>query len=751
MKVKTVRDVPIDKDLVLIGGGHAHVHVIRSFGMKPIPGVRLTVVSRDIDTPYSGMLPGYVAGFYSREECHIDLRPLARFAQARLIQDDVVGLDRDGCRLLFKSRPEIAYDVVSIDIGSTPKIDALAGAALHGTSVKPISQFAARWQAVMARVTASKAPMSLVVVGGGAAGVEVLLAARHRLRTLRADGGGNPDDLTFTLITRGDLLAGQNARTQHAFRGIMRDQGVRLVDGCTVASVDDRIVRAADGREFAYDELLWVTEAGAAAWLRETGLALDDRGFIAINECLRSVNTANVFAAGDCATSVVDPRPKAGVFAVRQGPPLAENLRRALRGDTLRPFKPQKQFLAIISAGDRYAVATRGPFAVEGRRVWDWKDHIDRKWMANAKRIPELAAMQGGAAPRDGSDAMRCGGCGAKVGPDVLSRVMERLQPKPSGLAVVGLDRLDDAAIVAPPPGMLLVQTVDFFRSFIDDPYVFGRIAATHALGDIYAMGGQPLTALATAVVPYARPSKVEEDLYQILRGGLDVLEAEGCSLVGGHSAEGAELALGFAVNGAVEPGKVLRKGGAQSGDVLILTKPLGTGALLAAEMRGKAKADWIATALRSMQQSSRETSAILRDCGARAATDVTGFGLAGHLLEMLYASGVAAEIDLDAIPLLAGVREVLDMGIVSSLAPQNERAGASIAGMERLANDRTAGILFDPQTAGGLLAAVPAERAPACVEKLNSTQCCSAAVIGNMIPAAEGSARLMLRRGSAA
>lgn len=728
-------NTPIVRDLVLIGGGHSHVHVIRSFGMQPVAGVRLTIVSRDIDTPYSGMLPGYVAGFYSHDDCHIDLRPLARFANARLLNAEATGIDRANKRVLLNGRPSIAYDVLSIDVGSTPRISTLLGADKFGTPVKPISRLAQRWQQMVQRVTAAREPLSIVVVGGGAAGVELILAARHRLRGIRAAQGGNPDDLHFRLLTRGEVLAGQNQTARRKFREILREQAIALKEGCEVASVDETNIRATDGQTFSYDELLWVTEAGAAPWIADTGLDVDAKGFIAIDACLQSTNTPDIFAAGDCATSMVHPRPKAGVFAVRQGPPLTENLRRSLAGQALKPFRPQKQFLCIISAGDRDAVAARGSFAVRGKHIWTWKDHIDRTWMAKAKHVPDRRMQPLLQSDRTlEADAMRCGGCGAKVGASSLARVIERLKPKVSESAAIALDGRDDAAVVTAPAGKLLIQTVDFFRSFIDDPYLFGRIAATHALGDVFAMGGTPLTALATAVVPHAHPRKVEEDLFQILRGGLDVLEAEGCALVGGHSAEGSELALGFTINGAVDPGRILRKGGMRAGDVLILTKPLGTGALLAAEMRGKAKAAWIDAALATMQVSNQAAATILMASGAHAATDVTGFGLAGHLDEMVRASGVSVKVTLSCVPILAGATEVSRLGIASSLAPDNAAILPSIANSDRFAGDSRLALLIDPQTAGGLLGAVPEANACECLEKLNLAGYCSAAIIGRVV-----------------
>src|SRR5271169_467259 len=176
--------VAIAQDLVLVGGGHAHVHVLKSFGMQPVPGVRVTLVTRDVETPYSGMLPGYVAGHYSLDECHIDLGRLARFAGARLIRDEAIGLDPANCALLCDAHPPIRYDVLSIDIGSTPRSDDAPGAAEHAIAVKPIDRFAARWEALLSRAR-GMSRLRLAVVGGGAGGVELALSAHHRLARLR--------------------------------------------------------------------------------------------------------------------------------------------------------------------------------------------------------------------------------------------------------------------------------------------------------------------------------------------------------------------------------------------------------------------------------------------------------------------------------------------------------------------------------------------------------------------------------------
>jgi len=260
---------------------------------------------------------------------------------------------------------------------------------------------------------------------------------------------------------------------------------------------------------------------------------------------------------------------------------------------------------------------------------------------------------------------------------------------------------------------------VDFFRALVGDPYLFGRIAATHALGDIYAMGGVPETALAIAALPPARPAITEHDLFHMLKGGTEVLEAAGASLVGGHSAEGAEMALGFAVTGRMRPGRLMRKAGLRPGDRLILTKPLGTGVILAAEMRGRARARIVEGAIETMLQPAAAASAVFAAHSATACTDVTGFGLLGHLLEMLAVSSADARLDPDSIPALDGALDLIGAGIASSLNPGNQTALAALTDADPDAP--LTGLMIDPQTAGGLLAGVPAARAAACLAELRA------------------------------
>ena len=327
-----------------------------------------------------------------------------------------------------------------------------------------------------------------------------------------------------------------------------------------------------------------------------------------------------------------------------------------------------------------------------------------------------------------------------------LDRAIDGLKPVAREDVLIGLHEPDDAAVVTVQPGKAVVQTIDSFRAMVDDPYVFGKIAANHSLGDIYAMGGEPQTALAVATVPFGIEAKVEDTLAQMMAGAMAVLDDAGAALVGGHTSEGAELSLGFSINGLIDRERVMRKGGLVPGDALLLTKPIGTGTLFAADMRHKAKGRWITAALTSMTQSNRAGAECLLGHQAHACTDVTGFGLLGHLVEMIRASEVDVELDLGLIPFLEGAEETVRAGILSSLQPQNVRLRRAIANLREVGGDPRFPLLFDPQTSGGLLASVPPERVRDCTNALRACGCCRASTIGRVLPQSNQIAPVTIR-----
>jgi selenide, water dikinase len=373
------------RHIVLVGGGHSHVAVLKRFGMAPLAGARLTLICRDIHTPYSGMLPGYIAGHYRYDEVHIDLARLARFAGAQFVQDEAVALDLAACEVACGSGVRLGYDLVSLNIGSTPHMSSVPGADRHAVPVKPIHQFNERWLDLLARARSRAGERTVyATVGGGAGGVELTLAMQFRLRNEMLALGHDPDLLDFHLFTASDdILPTHNARVRRKFGRVLAERGIHVHRTSAVHRLASGVVETSDWRSVHADEIVWVTGAVGARWLRDTGLTLDARGFILVNDHLQSVSDPRVYAAGDVASMLRHPREKAGVFAVRQGPPLATNLRRSVQGQALHAYRPQRRWLQLISTGDRYAVASRGRVGFEGAWVWRWKDRIDRRFMAS--------------------------------------------------------------------------------------------------------------------------------------------------------------------------------------------------------------------------------------------------------------------------------------------------------------------------------------------------------------------------------
>jgi selenide,water dikinase len=361
------------KQLVLVGGGHSHVEVLRRIAVHPWPGVELTLISPDRYTAYSGMLPGLVAGHYTFAECHIDLSALAAKARARFVTERATGLDLYARRVRCESGDTLSYDLLALDVGSTPPLHDIAGARDHGLAVKPVDRFLAGWERL--RATARTRAVRLLVAGGGAGGVEIALAMQHRLR---ADGV----DAHFCIVSdAGAILPGHAAGVRRRMQRVLARRGVIVHLRSRIVSVDDGSARLQDGMAIPADAVIWATGAAAPGWLQESGLGTDERGFVLVNERLQSLSHPDVFASGDVATMAGHPRPKSGVYAVRQGPPLADNLRRAAAGEKLEPYLPQPVALALISTGDKYAIASWGAAAWSGAWVWRWKDRIDRRFM----------------------------------------------------------------------------------------------------------------------------------------------------------------------------------------------------------------------------------------------------------------------------------------------------------------------------------------------------------------------------------
>ncbi|UKO98698.1 FAD-dependent oxidoreductase [Nostoc sp. UHCC 0870] len=381
----------IAKDLVLVGGGHSHAIVLKMFGMKPLPGVRLTLITPTSDTPYSGMLPGHIAGFYSRAQCHINLPRLADFAQAQLYLDQAVDLDLINHKIICANRPAVDFDLLSIDIGSTPATISVSGAAEYAIAAKPVEKLLENWYQLLETVVQNpQQAITLVIVGGGAGGVELALSMQAHLHRILQQAQQPLQNLAIHIFQRQpELMPHHHPSVQYQVQQVLISRGVKLHLGETVSQIAPSphretsfTVKCESGFQLECQKVFWVTQASAPQWIKTTGLATDDQGFILVKDTLQSLTHPEVFAAGDIATMKNHPRPKAGVFAVRQGKPLFENLRRMLTGQPLQPYKPQQQYLSLISTGDGRAIATKGCLTLPPHPLlWQWKDKIDRRFM----------------------------------------------------------------------------------------------------------------------------------------------------------------------------------------------------------------------------------------------------------------------------------------------------------------------------------------------------------------------------------
>lgn len=707
--------LPLTRDLVLIGGGHTHALVLRKWGMNPLPGARLTLINPGSTAPYTGMLPGFVAGHYERNDLDIDLVKLARFAGARIIFDSVNFIDLAAKRVHVSDRMPIAYDCCSIDVGITSEMPDTEGFDRFGFAAKPLGAFADAWSDFLDNGKSAE----IAVIGGGIAGAELSMAMSFAL----ASKGKMP---AIRLLDQDKFLSQVSQSSRERMEAELKKHNVEIIENIEIEKLTKQGVTLVDGRGIESSFTVGTAGARPYKWLSEIGLETHE-GYVCVDQFLNS-SDPSIFAVGDCAHMRTSPRPKAGVFAVRQAPTLYQNLRAQLSGGRLVPFKPQRDYLKLVSLGGKRAIAHKYGRTVSGSLMWTWKDRIDRKFMDQFRDLPQ---MQTPPLPQPHAlglkealgDKPMCGGCGAKVGRHVLSDVLSDL-PEPSRADVERVAG-DDAGVIVHGKTKQ-VMTTDHLRSFIDDPHIMTKIAAVHALGDIWAMGATPQAVTVSIVLPRMSAALQKRTMEEVMAAAQEVIAAAGATIIGGHSSVGEEFTIGFTATGLVK-GEPITIAGAQLGDALILTQPIGTGVIMAGEMAGRAPGRDVQSALEHMLQDQSLASEILSD--AHAMTDVTGFGLAGHLDGICAASGVGADLSLGAIRTLNGASELSAAGVRSSLFDDN------LAGVERLSAllSQDIELLFDPQTAGGLLAAIEPNQAKAKLSALIEAGYQQAAIIGHV------------------
>ena len=670
--------------LLLAGGGHTHALLLRRWAMQPRsrPAVEsITLVSSRSTSLYSGLIPSALSGALRPDQCAIDLRNLCRAAGVSFVQAEIRDLDLQRRELLLKGeRLAMRFTWLSLNLGASVDSPVMDGCL----PIKPL-------EPVLAALELLPVAAPLRVVGSGAAAMEVSLA----------------------LAARGFAVQLQVLERQRCF-------WARFATALQAAGVE---LTTELGGAVALE--IRCTGSRGPAWLAQSGLRLDQRGRVLTDASLRSLVDQRVFATGDCGVLAQQQRPPSGVWAVRAEPVLAANLRRALRGRALRRWRPQRRALQLLGDGRGRAWALWGSWCIGPTPwLWRWKQRLDRRFMAML-RLPPMTQVE----------PMLCCGCAAKLPAPPLTAALTRLEGGRLPIAE------DAAGFCAREDGDQWWQSLDGFPALIADPWLNGRLTAIHACSDLLACGVAVASAQVLVTLPRASAEQQEELLVHSLAGVRSVLQPQGAALIGGHTLQSREavdptrplsnqLNLALVVNGhqpSLQP--AWGKGPLQVGDVLILTRPLGTGVLFAAAMAGAAAPQWLDAALELMQSSQAPLLPLLRQFGCRACTDITGFGLLGHLNEMLEASpsGIQVQLQAKAVTALPGALELLGQGWQSSLAPANAAALASWPQLKGL----QAQLLVDPQTCGPLLVALPEHQAEACLKALRGLGCSQAAVVG--------------------
>lgn len=730
--------------LVLVGGGHAHVQVLRRFAMARPPAELTLVIDQPIAV-YSGMVPGLIAGQYQRDDLEIDLLPLARRAGARVIFAEATRVDTRTKRLELAGRPAIPYELISFNIGSSVLDLDLPGVRESAIATRPIHRLLSRLEKLLATwldpaAPTPEAPKRIVVVGAGSGGVELAFTLSARLRAASLPH-------SVTLVQTGLLLPGHSPAFRERVEKAMQRAGIELLLGRRAVAAKGGQLQLDPTGALPFDALLWVTGAAAPDLFRRSDLTVDEKGFLLVRPTLQALDHDDLFAAGDCATLADFPRvPKAGVYAVRQGPVLESNLRARLTGAQVDEYLPQRDFLTLLNLGDGTAIGGKWGMAFEGRWVMRLKDRIDRRFMERFQVVRPNGELGAGFTAMEMAP-MFCGGCAAKVGQSVLDRVFQRLDPAPADPSVVlGLEQPDDAAAFKTPGGELVLVTLDAFKAFTDDPWLVGKVAAINAISDVFAKGARPAHALALVVLPEnAGEDRYEDLLFQVLQGIRSVLDPLRVTLIGGHTTLAAELMVGLSIDG-VAGGELLRKGTLVAGQKLVLTKSLGTGVLFHADPGGWVRGRWLQHALASMLRPNSAAAEVARQLGATAATDITGYGLLGHLGEMVRASPCSVAIDLQSLPALPGARELFARGFQSTFHAQNERLLRGTKIDEAAVHHPHLPLLSDPQTSGGLLLALPADKAGEALARLHEAGNTDACVVGEVLPPRADGVRIHVR-----
>ena len=700
----------LSNHLVLAGGGHTHALVLLRWAMnsKLKPAGMITLVNQSSTTIYSGMFPGVVAGKYKIDEILIDLRNLAAKAGVSFVNAEIEGIDLKNKKLLLVGRPKIEYSSLSLNIGTKTNFNDQSLIISDKQLVVPIKPFFESLKFIVDQDIYKDEPLAkpFVIIGGGFAGIEIAFSLRNRWpkRSIQ-------------------LKIKSASKLKKNILNTLKDLHIELIQ---------------ENPSVLYPTLL-CTGNKSLEWIKNSGLPIDQDGRVLTKNTLQVLNYPELFAVGDCGVIKDNSRPSSGVWAVRSAIPLARNLENMSKCVKLDEWKPQRKAIQLIdintSKNDSKAFIAWGQFMIG---PYDFlsklKELIDKKFISKFHIFNDIALEM-----LSEKEMIKCRGCAAKLAYMPLNSALKKIYSIESSKD----DSIDIGRLIS---GCNLIQSVDGFPSLISDPWLNGRLLAFHSCSDIWACGGSVISAQSVINLPPLSNELQQELLFQVLEGINSALTSQGAKLLGGHTLESRKISeqpsslsieSSLIVNGTIaDKRNFWSKGGLKKGDQILISRPLGTGVIFSAFMNGYVKPYILDSALKEMNKSQAQIVNYINELGDKnpsldivsACTDITGFGLLGHLSEMLEASNISQFnmnldpvkiiLDLDNIPIYEGVIELLDEGFESTLAPSNKIFLKNIDGdknirLEVIYNsfkfrsalyNNIVKLLLDPQTCGPLV-----------------------------------------------
>ena len=731
----------IQKEFFLVGGGHANINLIKEFGMRPIDGVRLNLITDVMHAPYTGMLPGYVSKHFDFESSHIDLNRLCTNNNVRLFHSYVEKIQPNEQLIYCNNRPPVKYDYLSLNVGSVQQTKNIKGAEKYALSVKPVNNFLNNISHLIDQIKNFRGIFHLVIAGGGPVGIELAIAIQTRINIEMANMNLIPDTVkVFLCIPNEFVLETFNKKSIENAVEILRKKKIQVLPHARILKIEKDSIQMQDKKTMAADAVILATGSSAPDWFKEMGLQTDELGFVKCRPTLQSFDFENIFIAGDMVSLPGKHIDKSGIYAVRMSKTIIKNIRATHEQKSCSKYIPQKSTMYIMTMDKNHSILNWGSQSFAGKWPKRLKDFIDKK---HVKKFSYLDIENDAINYVPNQESMRCGGCGAKVSQPILKAAISGINLKNKTDILSGPNDFQDSSCIKLENGQYLYQTVDYFKTMINDPYLFGKITAYHCINDILASFATPHSALSIVGLPYGNSDIRKIDMTQMLFGLNEVLEEHNTTLIGGHTSESTEFSLGLALNSFSQraPKKNI---GIEDGSI-ILTGKLGSGCLFASDALGICKGKWKEDMLHEILTSSQKAANIISNEAGAICTDVTGFGLIGSLYQLLANTPQKCQIKMGSLPIFDGAAKLWERGIKSTMGEENKNFSQYISNIEDFQEGNFNEILFDPQTAGPLLAIIPANNAKYCLENLHNSGYHNATIIGNVASCKSGmSVRLM-------